>query len=177
MAINEEQRQLEIAAEVEELARALAHSTRDVPHPRDSYRLLGELGATIDHLAQVIDQLGKWHSRTEDGTHYDGEDGDGTGRGPGLLPAGEAIAEHGDDDLHREQHADERHHAGEDVLAGRVVVDEVRQAPTEEPPLHRRTSIVQHDAAVWSRRAPRSRTTAPRRAVPRCPVEPPAPQS
>lgn len=79
MAINEEQRQLEIAAEVEELARALAHSTRDVPHPRDSYRLLGELGATIDHLAQVIDQLGKWHSRTEDGTHYDGEDGDGTG--------------------------------------------------------------------------------------------------
>ena len=38
MAINEEQRQLEIAAEVEELARALAHSTRDVPHPRDSYR-------------------------------------------------------------------------------------------------------------------------------------------
>ena len=51
MAINEEQRQLEIAAEVEELARALAHSTRDLPHPRDSYRLLGELGATIDHLA------------------------------------------------------------------------------------------------------------------------------
>lgn len=79
MAINEEQRQLEIAAEVEELARALAHSTRAVPHPIDSYRLLGELGATIDHLAQVIDQLGKWHSRTEDGTHYDGEDGDGTG--------------------------------------------------------------------------------------------------
>lgn len=27
----------------------------------------------------MIDQLGKWHSRTEDGTHYDGEDGDGTG--------------------------------------------------------------------------------------------------
>lgn len=79
MAINEEQRQLEIAAEVEELARALAHSTCEVPHPRDSYRLLGELGATIDHLAQVIDHLGKWHSRTEDGTHYDGEDGDGTG--------------------------------------------------------------------------------------------------
>ncbi|AQP45888.1 hypothetical protein ACWIFB_16390 [Dietzia sp. NPDC055340] len=79
MAINEEQRQLEIAAEVEELARTLAHSTRAVPHPIDSYRLLGELGATIDHLAQVIDQLGKWHSRTEDGTHYNGEDGDGTG--------------------------------------------------------------------------------------------------
>ena len=34
----------------EELARTLAHSTRDVPHPRDSYRLLGELGATIDLL-------------------------------------------------------------------------------------------------------------------------------
>lgn len=60
MAINEEQRQLEIAAEAEELARTLAHSTRDVPHPRDSYRLLGELGATIDHLAQVIDQGGSF---------------------------------------------------------------------------------------------------------------------
>ncbi len=79
MAINEEQRQLEIAAEVEELARTLAHSTRDVPNPRDSYRLLGELSATIDHLAQVIDQLGKWHSRVEEGTHYNGEDEGQTG--------------------------------------------------------------------------------------------------
>lgn len=79
MAINEQGQQLDVAREAEELLRTLAHSTRDVPHPRDSYRLLGELGATIDHLAQVIDQLGKWHSRTEDGTHYDGEDGDDTG--------------------------------------------------------------------------------------------------
>lgn len=46
MAINEEQRQLEIAAEVEELARTLAHSTRDVPNPRDSYRLLGRVGSS-----------------------------------------------------------------------------------------------------------------------------------
>ena len=79
MAINEETRQLEIAAAVEELARTLAHSTHGVPHPRDSYPLLGELGATIDHLAQVIDQLGKWHSHAEDGTHYEGEDGGSTG--------------------------------------------------------------------------------------------------
>lgn len=76
MATNEEERQVEVATETEELTRTLAHSTRDVPHPRDSYRLLGELSATIDHLAQVIDQLGKWHSRTEHGTHHDG---DGTG--------------------------------------------------------------------------------------------------
>lgn len=79
MAINEESRQLEIAAETEELTRTLAHSTRDVPHPLQSYRMLGELGATLDHLAQVCAQLSTWHSRAEDGTHYDGEDGGRTG--------------------------------------------------------------------------------------------------
>lgn len=79
MAINQEQQQLKLAAEVEELARTLAHSTRDVPHPRDSYRLLGELESIISHLAQVVDQLDKWHRRIEEGIHHEGEDGDGTG--------------------------------------------------------------------------------------------------
>lgn len=36
MAINEQDRQLYVAREAEELLRTLAHSTRDVPHPRDS---------------------------------------------------------------------------------------------------------------------------------------------
>lgn len=79
MAINEEYRQLEVAAEVEELTRTLAHSTRDVPNPQDSYRILGELGAIIDHVAQVCEQVGRWHGHAEDGTHYEGEDGDSTG--------------------------------------------------------------------------------------------------
>lgn len=79
MAINEEQRQLEVAREAEELLRNLAHSTRDVPNPQDSYPMLGELGAIIAHLAQVTNQLASWHNRAEDGTHYEGEDGDSTG--------------------------------------------------------------------------------------------------
>lgn len=88
MAVNEESRQLEIAAEIEELSRTLVHSTRDVPSPRDSYALLGELVATVDHLEQVAGQLAAWHARTEDGTHYDGEDGDGTG---GAVAAAERL--------------------------------------------------------------------------------------
>lgn len=79
MAINEQDRQLEVAREAEELLRTLAHSTRDIPHPRDSYLMLGELGAIIDHLAQVCDQLASWHSRVEGGKHYEGEDGGRSG--------------------------------------------------------------------------------------------------
>lgn len=75
MAINEQGRQLEVAREAKELLRTLAHSTRDVPNPRDSYSILGELGAIIDHVAQVCDQFASWHNRVEDGTHYKGEDG------------------------------------------------------------------------------------------------------
>ena len=76
MAINEEYRQLEVAAEVEELTRTLAHSTRDVPNPRDSYRMLGELGATSTTLRRSVS---RWLGRVEDGMHCEGEGGDSTG--------------------------------------------------------------------------------------------------
>lgn len=81
MAIDEKERQAEIAAELEETARTLAHSTRAVPSPSDSYRMIGDVRDTSDHLAQVSEQLAAWHRRTQDGVHYDGEDarGDGTG--------------------------------------------------------------------------------------------------
>ena len=79
MTTNEEGRQVAIAAEIEEMTRSLAHSTRTVPRPFDSYRLLGELSATADHLAQVLTQLATWHRNVEDGTHYDGEDDGRTG--------------------------------------------------------------------------------------------------
>lgn len=79
MPINEEYRQLEIIEHVEALTRTLAHSTRNVPLPRESYSMLGELGACIRHLAQVTEQLAGWHNRVEDGIHYEGEDGGGTG--------------------------------------------------------------------------------------------------
>ena len=75
MAINEQSRQLDIAREVEELTRTLAHSTGTVPTPADSYPMLGELHTAVDHLAQVTRQLASWHRQTKDGTDYDGEDG------------------------------------------------------------------------------------------------------
>lgn len=79
MAINEQGRQLDVAREAEELLCTLPHSTRDVPNPRDLYSMLGELGAIIDHVAQVCEQFASWHKRVEDGTHYEGEDSGGEG--------------------------------------------------------------------------------------------------
>ncbi|WP_348542271.1 hypothetical protein [Dietzia kunjamensis] len=79
--MNDEQRQTEVADEVEAAARQLAHSTRNVPNPPDSYALLGSLGASARHLAQVAAQLSRWHDRVTEGTEHVGEDdrGDGTG--------------------------------------------------------------------------------------------------
>lgn len=79
MTINEEARQSDIAAELQELSRTLAHSTRAVPKPSESYRLLGELSSTVTDLAQVVNQIAQWHNQVEDGVHYDGEDGGRTG--------------------------------------------------------------------------------------------------
>lgn len=74
MAVNEDYRQTQIAGEVEQSARTLAHSTRDVPAPSDSYALLGELSATVDHLEQVCRQLSRWHTAAQDAGHLQGED-------------------------------------------------------------------------------------------------------
>jgi hypothetical protein len=53
MAINQEGRQIEIANQLVEAARTLAHSTRSIPNPSDSYQLLGALGAVQEALAQI----------------------------------------------------------------------------------------------------------------------------
>ena len=79
MAVNEEGRQAAVAAELAETARTLAHSTRNVPVPSDSYSLLGELRATVDALEQVCRQLSAWHAGVVDGIHYEGEDDRGDG--------------------------------------------------------------------------------------------------
>lgn len=64
MAINEEHRQVEIASQIEALARTLTHSTRSVPIPQGSYALLGDLTEIAAHLRQVCGQLAAWHDRT-----------------------------------------------------------------------------------------------------------------
>lgn len=89
MAINEEHRQVEVARDLSAQARTLAHSTRNVPAPSDSYTLLGELTATIDDLEQVCRQLGAWHTRAVDGKHYAGEDARGDGATGTVTAAAE----------------------------------------------------------------------------------------
>ncbi|MFD1722408.1 hypothetical protein [Amnibacterium endophyticum] len=90
MAVNEPQRQVQIAVELEETARSLAHSTREVPNPADSYRLLAELGRATDHLQQTVRQLSAWHRRVVDGQEYRGEDENGDGV-TGTLEAAEQL--------------------------------------------------------------------------------------
>ncbi len=94
MAINKDYRQIEVASEVEQSARTLAHSTRDVPTPSDSYALLGELGATVDHLEQVCRQLSQWHAAAREPEHFEGEDarGDGTGTATAAAQLDSASA-------------------------------------------------------------------------------------
>ncbi len=89
MAVNEEQRQRAIAAELAEVARTLAHSTRDVPVPSESYNMLGELTATLADLEQVCRQLAAWHERVIDGVHYEGEDSHGDGATGTVTAAAE----------------------------------------------------------------------------------------
>lgn len=89
MSNNEERRQVQVAKDLEALARTLAHSTRDVPAPLDSYTLLGELAATIDDLEQVCRQLSAWHARAVDGKHYAGEDARGDGATGTVTAAAE----------------------------------------------------------------------------------------
>lgn len=90
MAVNDETRQIQIAAEMQEHARTLAHSTRRVLVPSDSYRLVGELRATVDDLEQVCRQLGEWHTNVVDGEHYQGEDERGDG-GTGTVAAAAGL--------------------------------------------------------------------------------------
>lgn len=74
MAINEEARQVEVGAELEERARTLAHSTRQLLTPASSYILLNDLRASVDHLEQVCTQLARWHQRVRDGVAYEDDD-------------------------------------------------------------------------------------------------------
>jgi len=89
MAVNEEQRQRAVAVELAEVARTLAHSTRDVPAPSESYSMLGELTATLADLEQVCLQLAAWHERVIDGVHYEGEDSRGDGATGTVTAAAE----------------------------------------------------------------------------------------
>ena len=89
MTVNEQHRQIEVARDLSAHARTLAHSTRDVPSPFDSYTLLGELTSAVDDLEQVCRQLGTWHASVVDGKHYAGEDERGDGATGTVIAAAE----------------------------------------------------------------------------------------
>lgn len=80
MAMNEPDRQAEISDELCRHARSLVTSTRQFPHPSDTYRLLGSLRDGTAALTQVCRQLGAFHASARDGHDYDGEDPDGSGQ-------------------------------------------------------------------------------------------------
>ncbi|KQO98480.1 hypothetical protein [Leifsonia sp. Leaf264] len=61
MVVNEEGRQVKLAEILSVTAQSVAHSTRNVPSPPDSYILLGELSAAQHSIAQVLAQLADWH--------------------------------------------------------------------------------------------------------------------
>ncbi|WP_375404858.1 hypothetical protein [uncultured Amnibacterium sp.] len=117
MARNEERRQVEVAIELEETARTLAHSTRDVLTPTDSSLLLAELGRVADHLQQTVRQPSAWHGRVVDGREYRGEDENGDGV-TGTLEAAAQL----------EAAADALDHAGEALRAARAANDVMRWA-------------------------------------------------
>lgn len=107
MAINEEKQQVEIADQLAETVKSLAHSTRAIPRPSDSYALLADLAQAQEILAQVYARLADWHSRVLDGTHYNGEDGRSTTGEPaaeqvkGLLELAAHEADQAADQLRK----------------------------------------------------------------------------
>ena len=58
-------------AEASEALRGLAHATRDLPHPAETYAVIGELLAGARSLRQVLDQLAATHIRFRAVAHDD----------------------------------------------------------------------------------------------------------
>lgn len=66
------------AGEAAEALRGLAHASRNITDPSDSYRVLGSLSTALASLQQSLDQLAGWHDRnaeraaTDEGDHRAG---------------------------------------------------------------------------------------------------------
>lgn len=115
------------ATEAHEALRALAHATRSLDHPSDTYAVIGDLLAGVRSLRQTLDQLATAHlnhrewARTDDGSRAAG--------------AAEALA--AADELHDAATFLDRAEAGLDRAfqhSGRVAW----QPPSLQPDLSRR---------------------------------------
>ncbi|WP_427134919.1 hypothetical protein [Pseudarthrobacter sp. S9] len=58
------------AQRMEEAARQLAHSVRDLDSPSDSHPILGSLLDAQRSIEQILRQLADWHRSTSAGTHF-----------------------------------------------------------------------------------------------------------
>lgn len=58
-------------AEAREAVRGLAHATRDMPHPAETYPVIGDLLGVVRSLQQVFDQLAATHLRFQPCAHDD----------------------------------------------------------------------------------------------------------
>jgi hypothetical protein len=54
------------ATEAAEALRGVAHATRNITNPSDTYRVLGSLSTAMASLQQSFDQLADWHDRNAD---------------------------------------------------------------------------------------------------------------
>ena len=68
------------ADELGEAARGLAHATRHITHPPDTYETLGALHYALTSVQQSLNQLASWHHRhsahaaTDDGNRQAGRE-------------------------------------------------------------------------------------------------------
>jgi hypothetical protein len=62
------------ASEAAEALRGVAHASRVITDPGDTYRVLGSLSTVLASLQQSLDQLAEWHDRNAD--HAATDDGD-----------------------------------------------------------------------------------------------------
>ena len=68
------------ADELGDAARGLAHATRHIPVPEDTYRVLGSMHYALTSVQQSLRQLADWHERhspfaaTDDGNRTAGQE-------------------------------------------------------------------------------------------------------
>ena len=77
------------AAEAYEALRGLAHATRSWDEPAETYRVIGEVVASIRCLGQVLDQLAGVHLRHQDQVSTD--DGDRAAGAVAALSAADGF--------------------------------------------------------------------------------------
>ncbi|CAN5179278.1 hypothetical protein [Frigoribacterium sp. UYMn621] len=79
---------------LEDAARDLAASTRDIARPSDSKGILEGLRRSQESLNQTYRQLADWHGRVVEGVHHGGEkDGRADPHNPGWIRAELALQE------------------------------------------------------------------------------------